>query len=598
MDRNRISGPARQRRPFDGAWAMARPYWLSEDRWVAWGLLLVVIALNLGIVYVNVLLNLWTNSFYNSLQNKNYAVFIQQLIRFSWLAALYISCAVYQLYLNQMLQIRWRRWLTERYLKAWLTDGAYYRMQLVGADTDNPDQRIADDIRLFISSTLLLGIGGMRAVVTLISFVGILWGLSGPLTMSLGGFSITLPAYMVWAALLYAIIGTWLTDWIGRPLVRLNFDQQRYEADFRFGLVRFRENTEGVALYRGETDELRRFREQFGAVVRNWWGIMRQQKRLTWFTAGYAQAATIFPFVVAAPRYFRGEILLGGLIQTATAFGQVQDSLSFIVSFYTNIAEWRSVVERLAGFETALERVRKLSATDNGVAHADGDGGHLAVADVELDLPGGQPLLTGVNFSLACGDTALLLGPSGSGRSTLVRAIAGIWPFGRGEIRMPRNARVLFLPQKPYLPVGTLRDAVNYPMPAGRMDDAMLREVLAAVGLPHLAGRLHEVGHWALQLSPGEQQRIAFARALIHKPDWLFLDEATSAVDEATEERLYGLVRERLVGTTVFSVGHRGTLRAFHARQLMVQPKSDGQATIVETPRCRLVSTPSRQCAK
>jgi putative ATP-binding cassette transporter len=570
------------RRLLREAWAIAWPYWFSEDRWAARGLLLVVVLLNLGIVYINVLLNQWNNTFYNALQDKDYTVFIHQIIRFSWLAGLYIAVAVYQLYLNQMLQIRWRRWLTERYLGAWLTDGAYYRMQLVAGETDNPDQRIAEDVRLLISGTLTLTIGGMRALVTLVSFVVILWGLSGPLTVPLGTFSITLPGYMVWAALLYAIIGTWLTDWIGRPLVRLNFDQQRYEADFRFGLVRFRENTEGVALYRGEADELRGFRERFGAVVRNWWAIMRQQKRLTWFTAGYAQAAIIFPFVVAAPRYFRGDIPLGGLVQTATAFSQVQDALSFIVSSYTEIAEWRSVVERLVGFEHALERVRLQAATDGGIRRADGDAARLAVQGVELDLPSGQPLITGANFSLARGDTALLGGPSGAGKSMLIRAIAGIWPFGRGDIQVPHDARILFLPQKPYLPIGTLREVVSYPMPAGGVDDRTLRETLEAVGLPELTGRLDEAGHWALQLSPGEQQRIAFARALVQRPDWLFLDEATSAVDEATEARLYRLVRERLAGTTVFSVGHRGTLRPFHARQLVVQLNGSGPAAIVE----------------
>jgi vitamin B12/bleomycin/antimicrobial peptide transport system ATP-binding/permease protein len=570
------------RRLLRDAWAIARPYWFSEDRWAARGLLLVVVGLTLGIVYINVLLNQWNNTFYNALQNKDYAVFVHQLIRFSWLAGLYIAAAVYQLYLTQMLQIRWRRWLTEHYLRAWLSDGAYYRMQLVAGETDNPDQRIAEDVRLLISGTLDLAIGGLRAVVTLVSFVAILWGLSGPLTIPLGRVSITLPGYMIWAALLYAIVGTWLTNWVGRPLVRLNFDQQRYEADFRFGLVRFRENTEGVALYRGEADELRGFRERFGAVVQNWWGIMRQQKRLTGFTAGYAQAAIIFPFIVAAPRYFRGEILLGGLVQTATAFGQVQHALSFIVSSYTEIAAWRAVVERLSGFEHALERVRVQAATNDGIRHADGEAARLAVEGMALDLPSGQPLIADVNLALARGDTVLLWGPSGAGKSTLVRAIAGIWPFGHGEIRLPRDARVLFLPQHPYLPIGTLREVVSYPMPAGGVSDAVLRATLEAVGLPELAGRLDEASHWALQLSPGEQQRIAFARALVQKPDWLFLDEATSAVDEATEARLYQLVRQRLVGTTVFSVGHRGTLRPFHARQLVVQPDGSGPASIVE----------------
>jgi vitamin B12/bleomycin/antimicrobial peptide transport system ATP-binding/permease protein len=572
----------RLRRLLPTAWAMIRPYWSSEERWAAWGLLLLVIALTLGMVYFSVLFNQWNNMFFTALQDRNNTVFLQQLMRLSWLVGLTIFFAVYQVYLSQMLEIRWRRWLTERYLRAWLADGAYYRMQLVARETDNPDQRIAEDIHLFISHTLALLIGGLRALVTLVAFVAILWVLSGTLTVPLGGSSLTLPGYMVWAAILYAIAGTWLTHWVGRPLVRLNYDKQRCEADFRFGLVRFRENTEGVALYRGEADELRGFRGRFEALATNWWDIMRRQKRLTYFTSGYEQAAWIFPSVVAAPRYFTGELTLGGLIQTIGAFSQVQAGLSFFVQSYKQIAEWCSVVERLSGFERALERVRIQAATGGGVRRADGDVTHLTVEGVDLYLPNGQPLIANVNLSLLRGDTVLLGGASGSGKSTLFRAFAGIWPFGSGEIRGPRDRHVLFLPQKPYLPIGTLREVVSYPMPAGGVDDVTLHEALGAVGLSGLAGRLDEAGHWALQLSPGEQQRIAFARALVQKPDWLFLDEATSAVDEATEARLYRLVRERLAGTTVFSVGHRATLRSFHSRQLLVRANGNGPASIVE----------------
>jgi vitamin B12/bleomycin/antimicrobial peptide transport system ATP-binding/permease protein len=562
------------------AWTLIRPYWFSEDRWAGRGLLLVVVVLNLFIVYVNVLLSKWYNLFYNSLQDKDFAAFSSLLIRFSWLAGLFIVAAVYQIYLNQMLQIRWRRWLTERYLGAWLTDGAYYRMQLTSGETDNPDQRISDDLRLFVTGALSLSIGGMRAVVTLVSFLGILWGLSGSITLPIGA-GVTLPGYMVWAALAYAIAGTWLTNLIGRPLVRLNFNQQRYEADFRFSLVRFRENTEGVALYRGEADEMRSFRERFASVVRNWWNIMRQQKRLTWFTSGYGQAAIIFPILVAAPRYFRGEIPLGALMQTSQAFGQVQDSLSFIITSYTDIAEWRAVVLRLLGFERALARVRVEAAVE-GVHHETGAAGTLSLDRVNLALPGGRSLMEDVSFDIQPGDTTLISGPSGAGKSTLFRAIAGIWPFGRGEIRLPRDGRVLFLPQKPYLPIGPLREVVSYPTPAAGVADGELREALQVVGLPELATRLDETAHWAQALSPGEQQRIAFARALVQRPDWLFLDEATSAVDEETEARLYSLLRERLPRTTVVSVGHRSTLRAFHARRLTVTPSGAGPARVEE----------------
>src|SRR3989442_1462461 len=560
-------GPAdpavgRLRRTLPDAWRMIRPYWFSEDRWPARGLMLMVVGLTLGMVYLSVLLNQWNNAFFSALQEKNTTMFRQQLVQVSWLVGVFIVLAVYQLYLNQMLEIRWRRWLTERYLGAWLADRAYYRMQLVARETDNPDQRIAEDIQLLISHTLALFIGGLRAVVTLAAFVAILWGLSGTLLVSVGGLSLVLPGYMVWVSLLYALGGTWLTDWIGRPLIRLNFDRQRYEADFRFSLVRFRENTEGVALYRGEADEFRGFRELFEAVVRNWWGIMRRQKRLTSFTAGYSQGAWIVPSVVAAPRYFRGELGLGGLMQTVGAFNQVQDALSFFVVSYKEIAAWCSVVERLAGFERTLERVHAETEMA-GVRRADGDDTKLTVKEVDLHLPDGKPLMANVNLSLVRGDSVLLGGPSGSGKSTLFRAIAGIWPFGRGEIRAPQKARVLFLPQRPYLPIGTLRSVVSYPMAAAGVDDATLREALEAVGPADLAGRLDEAGHWALQLSPGEQQRIAFARALVQKPDWLFLDEATSAVDEATEARLYRLVRERLAGSTVVNVGYSGALRPF-----------------------------------
>jgi putative ATP-binding cassette transporter len=561
---------------------MIRPYWSSDDRWAARGLLLGVVLLTLGMVYLTVLLNQWNNAFYSALQDKNMAAFRGQLFRVTWLITIFIFLAVYQVYLNQMLEIRWRRWLTDRYLRAWLSDGAYYRMQLQASETDNPDQRIAEDVQLLASHTLGLFTGGLRAVVTLVTFVAILWGLSGSLVVPVGGVTIHLPGYMVWVAVLYAILGTWVTDWLGRPLVRLNFDRQRYEADFRFSLVRFRENTEGVALYRGEADEFRGFRARFEDVVSNWWGIMLRQKRMTYFTSGYGLGAWIVPSIVAAPRYFRGELGLGGLMQTSQAFQQVQDALSFFVQSYKEIAAWCAVVERLAGFERTLDSMHRQAGT--GLRRVEGRASNLSVAGVDLYRPDGQPLMANINFSLGRGDSVLLSGASGSGKSTLIRAIAGIWPFGRGEVRVARDARILFLPQRPYLPIGKLRDVVSYPMPADGVADGTLREALEAVGLPQLTGRLDEEAHWAQQLSPGEQQRIAFARALVQKPEWLFLDEATSAVDEASESRLYQLVRERLPETTLFSIGHRATLRPFHTRRLMVQPTGNSAAAVVELP--------------
>jgi len=552
---------------------MIGPYWFSEDRWAARGLLLAVVLLTLGTVYLTVLLNQWNNTFYSALQDKDLAAFRRQLFRVTWLIGSFIVLAVYQAYLTQMLEIRWRRWLNDRYLRAWLADRAYYRMQLVARETDNPDQRIAEDVHLLAAHTLGLFSGGLRAIVTLVTFVAILWGLSGTFTVPVGVFTITIPGSMVWVAILYATAGTWLTDWLGRPLVRLNYDRQRYEADYRFSLVRFRENTEGVALYRGEAHEFRSFRKRFEHVVGNWWGIMRRQKRMAYFTSGYGLGAWIVPSIVAAPRYFRGELGLGGLMQTTQAFQQVQDALSFFIQSYKELAAWSAVIERLAGFERALEHVRH-HTTDGGVRLAEGRPTHLSVEGVDLDLPDGQPLMANINFSLVRGETVLLAGASGSGKSTLVRAIAGIWPFGRGKIHVPEGARVLFLPQRPYLPIGALREVVSYPMSGGGVEDKTLREALEAVGLTEIAGRLDEEANWALQLSPGEQQRLAFARTLVQKPGWLFLDEATSALDEAAERKMYELLKHRLPATTLISVAHRQSVAAFHDRQFVIDPAS------------------------
>ena len=523
------------------------------------------------------------NVFYNALQDKDQAAFTRQLIKFCWLATAFIVMAVYALYLNQMLQIRWRRWLTERYLTEWLDGRIYYRLQLLDRGTDNPDQRISEDLRLFVEMTLSLTLGFMNSVVTLISFIGILWGLSGPVSMSFASMNINIPGYLVWIALVYSVAGTWITYRIGKPLVGLNYDQQRYEADLRYSLVRFRENAEGIALYRGEENEKRNFVARFASVMGNWWQIMKQQKKLTWFTSTYGQVAIIFPVLVVSPRFFSGAIQLGGLMQTSSAFGQVQGSLSWFIDAYAQLAAWKATVDRLTGFHAAIDRLRTEAAIRPGVEAVESGGPSLALEGVQLELPDGQVLLGGANETPRRGEAVLVTGPSGSGKSTLLRAIAGIWPFGRGRVALPRGARVLFLPQKPYLPVGSLREVMSYPATGTAYTETQLRQTLALAGLEQLTNRLDEARNWSSELSGGEQQRIGFCRALLYRPDWLFMDEATSALDNASEDRLYRLLKERLPGATVISIGHRSGLSAFHARKLELLPVATGGATLVSS---------------
>ena len=572
--------PARPRFVRD-TWGLIKPYWSSEERYSAWLLLAAVIGLTLAMVYMNVQFNAWYNVFYNALQEKNQEEFFRLMIRFAILAAIYITMAVYAFYLNQMLQIRWRRWMTDVYLKRWLAERTYYRMQLTGAPADNPDQRIAEDFKLFVDETLSLSLGFLNAVVTLGSFVGILWALSGPFAIPYNGGEIVIPGYMVWVAVGYAVVGTWLTHQIGKPLIMLDFNQQRFEADFRFGLVRFRENTEGVALYGGEQDELRNFRSRFANVVDNWWRIMKRQKVLNSFVIGYNQLAVIFPFVVAGNRYFAGTIQLGGLMQISNAFGQVQGALSWFIGAYNSFASWKATADRLLGFHYAIEKAREDMQQQSGVRQAQDGSEELVIDNVALSLPNGQPLISASSATIKSGENLLICGPSGSGKSTLFRAIAGIWPFGNGRMRLPASFRVLFLPQRPYLPLGTIRDVVSYPASTVEFSDEQIKDVLNAVGLPQLVNRLDDHQHWSLQLSPGEQQRIAFARALLQKPAWLFLDEATSALDEAAEEKLYRLLKERLAGTTIISIGHRPALLGFHSRRLELREDGNGTRALV-----------------
>jgi len=561
------------------AWFLSRPFWSGEGRWAARGLLAVVVVLNLALVAMNVVLTYWQRGFYNALETKDWAAFIRLILwggptddfafmpGFTLVAALYILVAVYALYLKQALQIRWRRSLTENLARRWLDHRAYYRLAVGGHATDNPDQRIAEDARLFVDSTLTLGLGLMRAVVTLLSFIVVLWGLSGEMTV----FGVAIPGYLVWVALAYSAVGTWLAHLIGRKLINLNFVQERVEADFRYALVRVRENVEGIALHHGEAEETAALKGRFGAVIGNWWAIMRATKQLTFFTAGFGQVATIFPFVVVAPNYFAGAIPLGGLIQTSTAFGSVQESLSWLVNNYDGVASWRATVQRLTGFEHAITAAEAHAADGPALVPATGDS--LEASALTVTLPDGRPLLEEAALSVAPGEAVLITGASGSGKSTLFRALAGIWPFGCGRVAVPGGRRTLFLPQRPYTPLGSLRRALAYPSAETAFDDVALLTALEETGLGHLADRLDRVEAWDRVLSGGEQQRLAFARALLQKPEILFLDEATASLDPASEERLYRLLRERLPRSAIVSIAHRPAVAAFHDRAVRVEER-------------------------
>jgi putative ATP-binding cassette transporter len=545
-------------------WLLTKPYWFSEERWVARGLLAAIVSLNLGLVYVNVLINKWNNDFYNTLQNMDKDGFFHQILKFGLLALVFILFAVYQLYLKQMLQIKWRRWLTANYINDWASHRTYYYLQLTGNDTDNPDQRIADDLNRFCENTVRLSLGLLSSVVTLITFITILWGLSGSIDIPFNDSKLTIPGYMVWVALIYAVGGTYLSHIIGRALINLNFNQQKFEANFRFSLIRFRENAESIALYHGEKDEKISLEHSFTFIRDNWWALMRRTKALTWFQAGYGQIANIFPYVVAAPRYFAGSIKLGGLMQIGSAFGQVQDASSWFVSAYGDLAEWRATVERLTTFRLAMDGAQTKMKHANQLKITPWPSAHYALNKVSLSLPNGKQLVNQIDLEFKEAEHVLITGASGCGKSTLFRTLSGIWPFASGTIMRPEQSSELFLPQKPYLTIGTLREQLSYPTPASKFTDQQMVVTLLACGLDKFTDRLHEKEHWSHVLSGGEQQRIAICRALLQKPDWLFLDESTSAVDEATEEKLYQTLQQQLPNTTIISIGHRTSLEKLH----------------------------------
>ncbi|MGJ7544291.1 ABC transporter ATP-binding protein/permease [Variovorax sp. LT1R16] len=558
---------------------LAAPYFRSEEKWRARAMLLGIVALNLFYVYVAVLGNQWYGRFYDALQNKDSVVFWHEVGVFGWIAFANIAVQVLKFYVTQLLQLRWRAWMTRSYLSRWMSDRTFYHLELAryaGKDShtpDNPDQRIQEDMQIFTGATMTLSMGLLNAVVTLMSFIGLLWALSGNFSFTFHGTTHQVVGAMVWVALGYSIVGTAITHFIGRPLIGLNFRQQRYEADFRHHLVRVREYSEAIALDKGEKVERARLDLRFGDVLRNYLQLIRQQKNLVTFTSFFGQAAVIFPFLVAGQQYFGGAFHLGHLMQIGSAFGKVQESLSWFVDNYDSVAVWRATTDRLTSFDDGM---RAHAQRDDGLQRSPATGLHAD--DLSVALPNGTPLLTGAVLAVKPGDSVLLQGPSGSGKSTLFRSFAGIWPFSKGRIEVPGN--VVFMPQRPYVPDGRLRDALTYPHPAADFSDDQLRQALSEALLPDLAARLDDSDAWSQKLSGGEQQRLAIARVLLKKPAWLFADEITSALDAEAEGVLYQRLSDtvKTAGGAMVSIAHRAAVGDFHNQRWTLVPQKEGEA--------------------
>jgi putative ATP-binding cassette transporter len=551
-------------RPYT-AWQLLKIYWQSEQRVFAYTLLAILLCMTIFLVGMDVVFTTWYNYFYDALQDYKRNAAYDLIWIFLFLAAVYIVVGVYRYYIQQFLALRWRRWMTEQFLDRWLEKRSYYYLENFSESTDNPDQRIQEDIGSMVLGSLSLFIGVVSACVTIVAFIFVLWALSGTIDVSLGRFGVWhIPGYLVWVGIVYALFGTWVAFKIGYPLVSLNFEQQRREANFRFAAIDVRSHAENIALYRAEPNQNSILKSIFSGVLGNWYAIILRQKLLLWFTQSYNQVAVILPLAVVFPRYFTKVIKLGGLIQALNAFGRIQDALSFFVNSYVILAEWRSMMRRLLTFLNHMYDIEQSTKKCNHFVFFNENKNQITVKHVSINTPRNETLLTNVNVELEHGKSYIIKGDSGIGKSTFVRTVAGIWPFGSGEIGIPENKKILFLPQRPYMPLGTLRDALLFPDRTMAVSDNELHDLLVACDLPELVNSLHETAYWSGRLSPGELQRIAFVRILLQKPDWAFLDETTSSLDLRREKMLYELLRSELPGCSLVSVGHRPSLEAYH----------------------------------
>lgn len=558
---------------------LIRIYWTSPD--AKWGALLLAgaIAFELGTVWANFLISDAERRIFDALGARESVAFLAAMGFFLGAALLFVLVSTYRIYLRQALEIRWRRGLTAHYLERWIGAQAYVQEELHRGEVDNPQQRIQEDVRDFVASALGLSLSFLSAVATLVSFGGLLWGLSGHFPLHLDSAEILVPGLLLWVAIAYAAFSTWITHVVGRRLVPINFDRLRFEADFRYGLVRFRDHAEAVALAHGETTERLGSLQRFRHVIRNWWQLIQAQRNLTLLTTGIGQTNSLVPLLVAAPAYFAGHLTLGSIAQIRFAYGQVSGALTWFVNAYPEIARWRANVERLATFADVMD-VTAREIEEAGIRVLPVEGSALRLTDLCLQQPDGRVQCHAADATVNAGDRVAVTGPSGSGKTMLVRAIGGVWPFGSGRIEIPARARMLFVPQHPYFPLGSLRDAVSFPAPAGSFADEQIREALGLLGLGHLAARLDDTEQWEQLLTPHEQQRLALARVLVHEPDWIFLDKATSALDEAMEKRVYELLAQRLPRATLVTVAHRPEVARYHTRSWTLAPGEDGQIVL------------------
>jgi len=546
------------------------------ENWIGLGLLASVVALEIGASYMAKLLNNWSQGFGDAIQQKDWPAFLVSLGDFALIVTPYIIVFSYNNYLNQVLQVRWRKSMTDDFVDRWLSPAQHFRMRLVAGPADNPDQRISEDIHQFVGNTMVLGIGFFGNLLRLAIFLQVLWVLSTAFPMTSFGLSFNIPGYLVWLAAIYAGLGTGITYLIGRRLVNLKYNQERFEANFRFGMARIRENSEQIALLGGETAERTVLGERYGSILGNVYGIVRLTLRLNFFSFFFSQFSAIFPYLLLGPAFFFGSATYGTLMRSVSTFGRVQDGLTWFADSFALLANYRAIVQRLTSFEAVMAASDAAAAVKPNIAIRATSAEAFAAEGVVVSLPDRTPLSSAPVFSLRSGDRVLLSGRSGSGKTTLLRAFSGVWPYGEGRIEVPDGTRTLVLPQRSYLPLGTLRQALSYPRTLDAYDDGAVRDVLGPVGLGHLANELDHADNWPQRLSGGEQQRLGVARAILSKPDWLFLDEATSALDVAAEVALYETLVHRLPGAGIVSITHGDTLDGFHNRRVEMSRGPNG----------------------